>query len=216
MEEDPSFSLNAAASYGEIEAAGPPASPLPFEQHAIVGGPAERVTAWVFDPATQDTMEVRDIIYEKQKDGNPPDRAYGIGKKILDCLLGAIKECTILRFRKDDTNVPWEVTGQKAIVKILSWERAESCHLMEIRDPRQEAAALQYISQNGAHEEEDVIGACDILEDEKNIFTFMPFSSSGDLFDLILKTGRFSESKARSWFKQILLVSPGCFDDVTL
>jgi serine/threonine protein kinase len=51
------------------------------------------------------------------------------------------------------------------------------------------------------------MGALDVLQDDEYLLLFMPFCSSGDLFGFVQQAGRFPESMARYWFKQILEVS---------
>lgn len=195
-----SFLENASASYGDIEANGPPASPLPFEPGTR--GYAERVDANVYNPVTHDVLEVSNIIYERHPDGRPPNRAYWVGRKIKKCIFGVVKECTVLQFR-NDANVPWEVTEGRAVVKIMAWQKIRE--LRHIENPQQEIAAMQYINRNGTHPH--VMSIYDVLEDEDYLLLFMPFCSSGDLFGYVQQAGRFPEGMARFWFKQILEVS---------
>jgi len=197
--DDLSFLENASASFTDLEAGGPPASPLPFEPARR--GRAERVDAPVYNPVTHDTLEVSNIIYERHPNGRPPDRAYWVGRKLKKCIFGVVKECTVLMFR-NDANVPWEVTAEKAAVKIMSWQKIRE--LRHIEDPQQEVAAMQYLSRDGVHPH--VMGVYDVLEDEDYLLMFMPFCSSGDLFSFVQQAGRFPEPMARYWFRQILEV----------
>jgi len=195
--EDIAFLDNASASFYDIEANGDPVAPLPFERPKT--GTAERVDAPVYNPVTHDVLEVSNIIYERHSDGRPPKRAYWVGRKLKKCIFGVVKECTILNFR-NDMNAPWEVTAQKAAVKIMSWQKIRD--LRHIEDPQKEVAAMQHISQLGPHPH--VMGVLDVLQDEEYLLLFMPFCSSGDLFGFVQQAGRFPEPMARYWFKQIL------------
>lgn len=197
MEEDLAFLDNASAAYEDIEVNGAPSAPLPFDRPKT--GNAERVDAPVYNPVTHDVLEVSNIIYERHADGRPPDRAYWVGRKLKKCIFGVVKECTILRFR-NDMNAPWEVTAQKAAVKIMSWQKIRD--LRHIEDPQKEVAAMQYISRGGGHPH--VMGVLDVLQDDEYLLLFMPFCSSGDLFGFVQQAGRFPEPMARYWFKQIL------------
>lgn len=197
MEEDLAFLDNASAAYEDIEVNGAPSAPLPFDRPKT--GNAERVDAPVYNPVTHDVLEVSNIIYERHADGRPPDRAYWVGRKLKKCIFGVVKECTILRFR-NDMNAPWEVTAQKAAVKIMSWQKIRD--LRHIEDPQKEVAAMQYISKGGGHPH--VMGVLDVLQDDEYLLLFMPFCSSGDLFGFVQQAGRFPEPMARYWFKQIL------------
>jgi len=195
--EDMAFLDNASASFQDIQENGDPSAPITFDQPET--GNAERVDAPVYNPVTHDVLEVSNIIYERHADGRPPDRAYWVGRKLKKCIFGVVKECTILKFR-NDMNAPWEVTAEKAAVKIMSWQKIRD--LRHIEDPQKEVAAMQFISKNGSHP--NVMGVLDVLQDDEYLLLFMPFCSSGDLFGFVQQAGRFPEPMARYWFKQIL------------
>lgn len=197
--EDLAFLENASASYDDISMSGHPSSPLQFDRPRL--GRAERVDAPVLNPVTRDVLEVSNIIYERHPDGRPPDRAYWVGRRLKRCIFGVVKECTLLRFR-NDVNVPWEVTPKKAAVKIMSWEKIRT--LRHIEDPIQEVSAMQYLSRDGVHPH--VMGVLDVLQDDEYLLLFMPFCSSGDLFSFVHQAGKFPETMARYWFRQILEV----------
>jgi serine/threonine protein kinase len=201
--ENLAFLENASASYDDVAMAGHPSPPLQFDRPRT--GLAERVDAPVLNPVTQEVLEVSNIIYERHLDGRPPDRAYWVGRKLKRCIFGVVKECTLLRFR-NDVNVPWEVTPEKAAVKIMSWQKIREVE--HIEDPIKEVAAMQYVSRDGRHPH--VMGVLDVLQDDEYLLMFMPFCSSGDLFSFVQQAGKFPEPMARYWFKQILEVRCGC------
>lgn len=194
---DLSFLENASASYTDLELSGEAASPIDFDRSPR--GRAMRVDAAVYNPVSQEVREVSNIIYELHPDGRPPDRAYWVGRKLKKCIFGVVKECTILRFR-NDAKCPWEVTEGKAAAKIMSWQKIRE--LRHIEDPLKEVDAMQHISRQGVHD--NVMGVCDVLQDEEYLLMFMPYCSSGDLFSFVQQAGRFPEPMARYWFKQIL------------
>lgn len=196
---DLDFIENASATYTDIEQNGAPAMPLPFDKPKV--GRAVRVDAPVLNPATQDVMTVSNIIYEHNDDGTPPQRAYWVGRKLKKCIFGVVKECTVLKFR-NDFDIPWEVTEQKAAGKIMSWQKIRN--LQHIEDPQKEVAAMQFVSRES---HPNVMGVLDVLQDEEYLLLFMPFCDSGDLFGFVQQAGRFPEPMARFWFKQILEVS---------
>uniref|UniRef100_A0A7S1YQ24 Protein kinase domain-containing protein n=2 Tax=Ditylum brightwellii TaxID=49249 RepID=A0A7S1YQ24_9STRA len=45
---------------------------------------------------------------------------------------------------------------------------------------------------------------CDVLSDDKYLYSFMPFCSCGELFGFVDRDGRFSEPVARFWFRQLI------------
>jgi serine/threonine protein kinase len=197
--EELAFLENASASYDDIAMVGQPCAPLQFDHPHT--GHAERVDAPVLNPVTREVLEVSNIIYERHLDGRPPNHAYWVGRKLKQCIFGVVKECTMLRFR-NDASVPWEVTSQKAAVKIMSWEKIRA--LRHIEDPIKEVAAMQYICKDGTHPH--VMSVLDVLQDEEYLLLFMPFCSSGDLFSFVQQAGKFPEPMARYWFRQILEV----------
>jgi serine/threonine protein kinase len=201
--EDLAFLENASASFDDLAMGGHPSPPLQFERPGT--GRAERVDAPVLNPITQEVLEVSNIIYERHADGRPPERAYWVGRKLKKCIFGVVKECTLLRFR-NNVNVPWEVTPDKAAVKIMSWKKIRE--LEHIEDPIKEVAAMQYVSKDGTHPH--VMGLLDVLQDEEYLLMFMPFCSSGDLFSFVQQAGKFPEPMARYWFRQILEVIKRC------
>ena len=197
--EEIAFLDNATATYDDLALNGTPSAPLKFERPTM--GRAERVDAPVLNPVTREVLEVSNIIYERHPDGRPPDRAYWVGRKLKKCIFGVVKECTLLRFT-NNVNVPWEVTNEKAAVKIMSWQKISE--LEHIEDPIKEVAAMQYVNRNGNHPH--VMGLYDVLRDEDYLLMFMPFCSSGDLFSFVQQAGQFPEPMARYWFRQILEV----------
>jgi len=46
----------------------------------------------------------------------------------------------------------------------------------------------------------------DVLQDDEYLLIFMPYYSSGSLYDFVSRAGFFPERVARYWFKQILEV----------
>lgn len=191
------FIRNASASYSMLELH-PPSKPMEFDQARV--GSAERVDAQVLNPFTGETREISNIVYEKRHDGFPPERAYGIGRKLMEAIYGCIRVCTIFEIR-NDARVPFAVTETKAVVKVLSWEKIRSMNHAE--NPVNEIAAMQHISQ---FPHENVMGVLDILQDEEYLLIFMPYYSSGSLYDFVLRAGHFPERVARYWFTQILEV----------
>lgn len=195
--DDLDFLENASASFTDLKQNGPPTMPLPFDRAQV--GRAIRVDAPVFNPHTQNVLKVSNIVYEHHMDGRPPERAYWVGRKIKKCIFGAVRECTILRFR-NDPEIPWEVTEHKAAGKVMSWEKIGE--LQHIEDPQKEVAAMQLVSRGGGHPH--VMGSFDVLQDEQYLLLFMPLCTSGDLFTFVKSAGRFPEDMARHWFSQIL------------
>jgi serine/threonine protein kinase len=47
----------------------------------------------------------------------------------------------------------------------------------------------------------------DLLSDERNLYSIMPYCDGGELFERLDLNERFSENEARYWMDQILNVS---------
>lgn len=195
--EELAFLENASASFDAIAENGRPTSALPFDRARV--GQADRVHSAVYNPETREILNCNNIIYERRPNGSAPYRAYWVGRRLRKCIFGVVKMCTILKFR-NDRNAPWEVTEERAAVKIMSWQKIRDVNHVE--DPIKEIAAMQFVSRDGAHPH--VMNALDVLQDEDYLFMFMPFCSSGDLFGFVQEAGRFPEPMARYWFRQIL------------
>ena len=201
--EDIAFLTNETASYDDVAENGC-ARPVNFESPNI--GVAERVDAPVYNPNTHEIRLVPNIIYERHEGGRHPARAYWIGRKIKKAIFGCVKSCTVLKFR-NDIDVPWEITDQKAAVKIMSWDKIRN--IRHVEDPQKEISALQYLCRDGVHP--NVLHPMDALHDDQYLLLFMPYCDSGDLFGFVAhaaQSGRlFPERIARFWFHQILQAS---------
>lgn len=191
------FLRNASASYSMLEMH-PPSKPMQFNQAHV--REAERVDAQVINPFTGETREVSNIVYEKRYDGLPPKRAYGVGRKLMEAIYGCIRICTIFEIR-NDVQIPFAITETKAVVKVLSWDKIRSLNHAE--NPLNEIAAIEHVSQ---FPHENVMSALDILQDEEYLLIFMPYYSSGSLYDFVARAGHFPERVARYWFTQIIEV----------
>ena len=64
---------------------------------------------------------------------------------------------------------------------------------------------MQFCSKDGP--EPNLLECYDVYRDDDYLYTFMPYCSRGELFDWVKRNGRFEESIARYWFKQLLSVS---------
>ena len=199
---------NAAASFDIIAAMGLPANPLDFPEPQF--GIAARVNASVHNPATNEDVIVPNVIYEIRPDGTPPSRAYWIGRKLKKAIYGCVRSCTVLRLREGGWagphgNSQWEITAEMAAVKIIDLNIVESTRGQHVEDPLKEVAATQYMCREGALP--NILPCWDLFRDEKYIYMFMPFCSSGELFGYVERNGRFQEPIAKFWFQQLLNVS---------
>lgn len=200
---------NATASHTEIADSSPASHPIPFPGPAF--GACRRVNANVHNPMTSEDLVVPNVIYEIRPDGSPPERAYWIGRKLKKAIYGCVRACTILRVREPggwagpDGNSHWEITSGMAAVKIIDLKTVAKMRGQHMEDPLKEVAAMQFASAAGpSPEDTNVLDCLDLFQDEKYIYMFMPYCSSGELFGFVERNGRFAENVARFWFRQIL------------
>ena len=131
----------------------------------------------------------------------------------------------------------WEVTTEHCAVKEMSWEhiRRERDRLAE--DPIKEVSAMQFLKKwvqqtkqilhqqqqlqtptllsiNNvagsfqAMRETNIMMPLDLLSDDRNLYSIMPYCDGGELFERLDLNERFSEGEARYWMDQVLNVSP--------
>mmetsp|Transcript_16608 Transcript_16608/g.25397 ORF Transcript_16608/g.25397 Transcript_16608/m.25397 type:complete len:400 (+) Transcript_16608:85-1284(+) len=210
-EEELALLENIDATWEELVSNGGPADPLQFNEPRV--GQAARVSATLFNPVSGEQSVVQNVVYEARADGMPPTHAYWIGRKIKKAIFGAVRRCTVLRFRDPSTwtgpgcGGSWEVTATEAAVKVMDLQKISELHGKHSEDPIKELAAMQTV--NSEVPNPHVIRILDVLQDDQYLYAFMPFCNSGDLFSLVEKetqgeAKRFSEPLAQHWFKQIL------------
>lgn len=178
-----------------------------------------------------DEDEQMDGGQQEAQQGGP--RAYWLQRTIREAIYGRVLTAIVLRKRQttDQHNAEWEVTDQRCAVKEMSWQhiRRERSRLAE--DPIKEVAAMQYIKRwheitkqaagenlegSGtvmgsfqAMKETNIMMPLDLLSDDRNLYSIMPFCDGGELFERLDMNERFTEEEARYWMNQVLNVS-GC------
>jgi serine/threonine protein kinase len=162
--------------------------PIPFHPCSIQTAVRENTDILVDGRAVQAT-----IIYQS----GSTSQAFWLGRKLKQCIYGAIRECVVLDRVQHPT--PWHATSRRAAVKILSWERIRN--MQHAENPLNEIAAMQHIVN------QHVIQCWSTLENDDYLFVFMPFLESGDLFQHVNDRGHLSEDESRYWFRQLLDVS---------
>lgn len=58
-----------------------------------------------------------------------------------------------------------------------------------------------------AMRESNIMMPLDLLTDERNLYSIMPYCDGGELFERLDLNERFSEDEARYWMDQVLNVS---------
>lgn len=114
-------------------------------------------------------------------------------------------------------SIQWESTDFLVAVKFSDWKKINHLRGKHLEDPIKECAALQLLGNYHPH----VNGTLEVLQDDHCLYTVMPYLGGGDLCGRLLEyvgyrsTGDvggkggsgFDESLARTWFRQLLLVS---------
>jgi serine/threonine protein kinase len=156
------------------------------------------------------------------------DRAYWIQRTVREAIYGRVIFAVVLKRRRPTptaTAAEWEVTEQHCAVKEMSWQhiRKERDRLAE--DPIKEVAAMQYLKQwhrnnkRPLHQQQDgvthiiqsiletnIMMPLDLLSDDRNLYSIMPYCDGGELFERLDLNERFPEAEARYWMHQILNV----------
>jgi hypothetical protein len=145
------------------------------------------------------------------EDNSMDDRAYWVQRTVREAIYGRVLLAVVLRRRRVPTDAPsdnaeWEVTTEHCAVKEMSWQhiRRERDRLAE--DPIKEVSAMQYLkqwhttvnaskSQQGqpavdgvaasftAILETNIMMPLDLLSDDRNLYSVMPYCDGGELFE---------------------------------
>lgn len=170
----------------------------------------------------------------------PPDRAYCIRKKLGDSVYGSVRVCVVMKrcnvvreeirpacdpcawdFGPDGHEEGdcddgsggqgggdvWEATDELVVVKLAAWAKVRNMRGRHLEDPIKEVAAMQLVGDYHPN----VIGSLEVFQDDKYLYSVMPYCPNGDLYGKTMEnfrasdSGRLSESQARRWFRQILM-----------
>jgi serine/threonine protein kinase len=224
---------HATLAYNDVVNAGPPARPLDFPSPEVFRG--ELVELRARDHKSGTIHHLKNVLlrsntssskYYRSRDGC--DTAYLITKKVSKTVYGSVNVCIVLkRIKKgknngkpedrqddgsDSSSVEWESTDDQAAVKISEWKKIHSMRGKHLEDPIKEIAAMQLLGNYHPH----VAGVLEALQDDKCLYTVMPYLGGGDLYGRLIEfagyrsvrsegTGTgFDEDSARIWFRQLL------------
>jgi len=237
---------HATLRYNDVASAGSPSRPLDFPAPEVYRG--ERVDLRARDHKSGTIHNLRNVLLRCSKNGNKyaskrsrPDTAYLMTKKIAKTVYGCVNLCIVLtRIDKPTSNnqrngsspkiedrqdhndedhgplVEWESTDHQAVIKVSEWKKIHALRGKHLEDPIKEIAAMQLFGNHHKH----VIGVLEALQDDKCLYTVMPYLGGGDLYGRLIEfmgprsvrsddtggigmTG-FDEGSARIWFRQIL------------
>lgn len=183
--------------------------------------------------SSDDSMKVEDEVTHHSA-ALTTQNAYWLQRTIREAIYGRVLLAVVLKRRPPELaakdGAEWEVTTDHCAVKEMSWQhiRREKDRLAE--DPIKEVSSMQYLklyfdeykrasgrtvprSGSGVLEsfqamrETNVMVPLDLLSDELNMYSIMPYCDGGELFERLDLNERFSEEEARYWMDQVLNVS---------
>jgi len=233
---------HATLRYNDVASAGKPARPLDFPSPEVFRG--ERVDIRARDHKSGTIHYLKNVLLRSSNNNKYSSKrsscgtAYFVTKKISKTVYGCVNLCIVLKRidkasnrnqrnksikiedRQDDggdcPSLEWESTDHQAAIKISEWKKIHALRGKHLEDPIKEIAAMQLLGNYHQH----VVGTLECLQDDKCLYTIMPYLGGGDLYgrlitfmgyrsiqsDTISDNGMtgFDEASARIWFRQIL------------
>lgn len=236
---DAEHDRHATLRYNDVARAGPPARPLDFPAPEVYRG--ERVDLRARDHKSGTIHYLKNVLIRYSRNNKySSNTAYLMTKKLSKTVYGCVNLCIVLKRidkttnsnrpnnnaptledRQDDEEddgppIEWESTDIQAAIKISEWKKIHALRGKHLEDPIKEVAAMQLFGKHRPH----VVGAYEVLQDDKCLYTVMPYLGGGDLYGRLMKfmgsrsarseaasgngmTG-FDEASARIWFRQLL------------
>lgn len=229
--------IHAELSYDEIAASGPAARPLDFPAPTVFR--CRTIDIHAQDHLSGTIHFLRNVIVRCEN----PQIAYFLKKKIGKSHYGSTRLYIVLRRRqrrrstaaadsllqeqrqdmpektkKDDgMDIEWESTDSQVVLKISDFSKIHSMRGRHLEDPIKEISAMQLLGNYHPN----VLGAVEVLQDDKYLYTVTRHLSGGELYERVVEcfpqkhsldeakssaSFEHDESKARLWFGQLLLV----------
>ena len=221
--DDHAMGMHADLSYEDVVAAGPPARPLDFPAPTVLR--CKTVDLHARDHRSGTIHFLRNVILRAEG----AEYAYFVTKKLGKTVYGSIRLGIVLRRRErssssraeerqDSPEIEWESTDLQAAIKISEFSKIHAMRGRHLEDPIKEISAMQLLGNYHPH----VLGAMDVLQDDNYLYTITRHLSGGELYGRMMEafpqkrkpeqlngTDHFDydESKARIWFKQLIMVS---------
>lgn len=207
----------AAATYGQIQASGPPSPALGFARWTV--GRAECVTVSCSDGKVQ-VLRRRAAVNR-----DATTIAYLLpGNVWKETLCGKIVQSEVLRQGKATTaaganddpngNDVYETTGKYVAIKMDNRSHVRQLHhgtQAPSENPWKEVAALEFLqggstpTSNNDNETHHVAALLDALVDETNLYEILPFYCGGSLYEYMHHYPQgLPENQARHYFDQVL------------
>ena len=195
----------------DLNRQGSPCSPLEFPSPRKIGR-AIQTSSNVLDPVSMKVMSTRTIIFRSQNNDEFPNRSYYIMNKIGDTTYGSVRMCRILEKHKEisqsNAKYYWKATNKFAVVKVSYWSVIQRNRGIHLSDPVKEVAAIQLMSDF----EDTTVQCIDLMSDNQCLYLFMPYYNDdclyGNMMTIVRQNAQdcLTESQARKWFRQLLLV----------
>lgn len=178
------------------------------------------------DSSSDDSME--DIGQGEEKE----QRAYWLQRTLMEAIYGRVCIATVLRRRRrpadgetphtyENENEPfveWEITRERCAIKEMLWEGIRQRRRELAEDPIEEINAMQFMVNSLLPQEvqvnpetlQNTMREChvllpiDVIQDERYLYSIMPYCNGGDMFGLLDESTKFNEPQARYWIRQIL------------
>eukprot|EP00814_Leptocylindrus_danicus_P001280 CAMPEP_0116047034 /NCGR_PEP_ID=MMETSP0321-20121206/28632_1 /TAXON_ID=163516 /ORGANISM="Leptocylindrus danicus var. danicus, Strain B650" /LENGTH=535 /DNA_ID=CAMNT_0003528799 /DNA_START=30 /DNA_END=1637 /DNA_ORIENTATION=+ len=107
--------------------------------------------------------------------------------------------------------VDWDLTRDDCCVKVMGWDKLAE-NLEENADEvnadtfLKEVEVLEYLATcpRPADDSVRILNRIELLYDDDNLYSFMPYYDGGNLWNRIEETENISEPEARYWVRQIL------------
>lgn len=179
----------------------------------------------VYDPISKSILQAKNVIISHDS-----KLAYWYRGVIRGAVCGLIAKACILKRRRiaadgeqtgeqvgaTNSKAQWEVTWTECAMKVMkmpeSGASSSSCETDDVlssssgEDPWKEVDAMYFLKTHQRSDEmRHVVKPIEILFDGMHAYIMLPLFGEGDLLDRLNHVGgRFTESEARYWLKQVL------------
>ena len=228
MEANRIFARQGEYFFHDVVASGRAARPLEFPAPQVHDALNE--SGYVINVETGERSHFRNLVFKMDTDGDGPQIAYLMQRRLVRAIYGYVWLCIVLRRHhgpaadeilevvEGQAPYVWEVTRERVAIKMMVWSRIQRGRGRMLEDPVKEIAAMQLLSNNnndGLVDTNDggdyILKVSEVLTDDNFLYQVLPFCAGGDLFGIVVQYADASdgahgmpEPVARYWFRQIL------------
>mmetsp|Transcript_15416 Transcript_15416/g.30729 ORF Transcript_15416/g.30729 Transcript_15416/m.30729 type:complete len:414 (+) Transcript_15416:300-1541(+) len=226
----PNFSLSlpqhSSHTFLQVESSSSADRHLHFNDMASFRG--TRITTMIYDKPERGSAAfgMKENVLVCTEPGRHP-KAYWLYKKLKGAIYGKVAAGYELQPYSgppipggEAAGQAWEVTGRMIACKMLSWASMNANRARYEEDPLKEIACMQFLTSRPRTD--NVMKHIVALSDNRYMYSVMEYAEGGELFDKVEESGKFTEPRARHWFRHILsglatLQSAGiCHRDLSL